>query len=344
MPSRTKLLRAAYGLVFSLVLATNAFGQELQISEKARAHFRAGVNLMQDPDGARYEEAYREFRAAYAESPSWKILGNLGIAAMKLERDGEAIEAFKKYLAEGGTQIEAEEKAQFERDLQTLQTSVGTVTLSSNPPGAAIIDQRDPVRGDAIVNGYGPLDGELTIGLHPGHHRIIARLSGYEDSVWEVDVRPGASDKHTFELKKPEPGTAGGGTTAGGTVTGPGGDTGATVMERPVPTAVFIGLAATGVFAIGAGVTGIMATSKKSDFEDANDGTDPAKADDLRKSGQTLNLVTDILLGGAVVAGGVTAVLYFSRPEVPAQRDAGRFRVTPLVGPNGAALSFAGQF
>ncbi len=57
----------------------------MPINDEARNHFNAGVNLIQDPDGPRYEEAYREFKAAYAAAPSWKILGNLGIAAMKLE-------------------------------------------------------------------------------------------------------------------------------------------------------------------------------------------------------------------------------------------------------------------
>ena len=62
------------------------------VSDAAKKHFQAGVDLLTDPDGARYEEALREFRAAYADSPSWKILSNLGLSAMKLERNGEAIE------------------------------------------------------------------------------------------------------------------------------------------------------------------------------------------------------------------------------------------------------------
>ncbi len=113
-------------------------------------------------------------------------------------------------------------------------------------------------------------------------------------------------------------------------------------MERPVPTAVFIGLAATGVLAVGAGVTGVMATGKKSDFDEANDGLDPDGAQEIADSGKTLNLVTDILLGGAVVAGAVTAVLYLNRPEVPAQRDA--LRVSPTVGQRGGGLFLSGRF
>src|SRR6186713_877066 len=111
--------RLGFGLVCSAwLLAAPAFA-DVQITEAARQHFKAGVNFMQDPDGARYEEAYREFTAAYAASPSWKILGNLGIASMKLERDGEAIGAFEKYLAGGQASLAPEEKEQFQRDLGT---------------------------------------------------------------------------------------------------------------------------------------------------------------------------------------------------------------------------------
>ncbi len=147
-------------------------------------HFNAGVNLIQDPDGPRYEEAYREFKAAYAAAPSWKILGNLGIAAMKLERDGEAIDAFKTYLAEGGDQLDPEEKGQVERDLSTLESGVVRLTLSSNPPGALLLDERFPASGNPIQNSYGPLNESAVIGLHPGRHRVTARLAGKKDSVW----------------------------------------------------------------------------------------------------------------------------------------------------------------
>ena len=86
------VLTACFLIAGSVALPVLA--QDVPISDEARAHFTTGVNLLQDPDGARYEEAYREFKEAYAESPSWKILGNLGICAMKLERDSEAISAF----------------------------------------------------------------------------------------------------------------------------------------------------------------------------------------------------------------------------------------------------------
>src|SRR6187549_2089823 len=144
--------RLGFGLVCSAwLLAAPAFA-DVQITEAARQHFKAGVNLMQDPDGARYEEAYREFSAAYADSPSWKILGNLGIAAMKLERDGEAIASFEKYLQEGAAALTPEESAQFQRDLDTLKAGVVRLTIDVNEPGATIIDERVPVAGSPVRN------------------------------------------------------------------------------------------------------------------------------------------------------------------------------------------------
>jgi hypothetical protein len=128
-------------------LSAPAAAADPPITERARAHFTAGVNLLQDPEGARYEEAYREFKAAYAESPSWKVLGNLGLTSMKLERDGEAIDAYERYLKEGGAELDADERAQIQRDLSTLKSSAVTLTLQSSPAGATITDERQAVQG-----------------------------------------------------------------------------------------------------------------------------------------------------------------------------------------------------
>jgi hypothetical protein len=78
--------RPLSALVFALLLgvALPARAEEVPISADARSHFTAGVNLLQDPDGAKYEAAYGEFKAAYQISPSWKILGNVAVAAWSI--------------------------------------------------------------------------------------------------------------------------------------------------------------------------------------------------------------------------------------------------------------------
>jgi hypothetical protein len=317
-----------------VLLAPSVRAQEGEINEQARAHFQAGVNSLQDPDGARYEEAYREFKAAYQSSPSWKILGNLGIAAMKLERDGEAIEAFQKYLAGGAASLAPEEREQFQRDLGTLQAGVVKLSIDVNVPGASISDERVPVTGSPVRNSYVPAGQHLEVGVRAGHHKITASAPGYEPAVWELEAVSGAAQAHTFELKRPVP------------VSGPGPGAGSSEVahgSRPTPTGVYVGLAATGAFAVGAGVMGALALGKKSDFEAANTGETVAKAKDLHDKVKTFNLVTDVLIGAAVVSAGVVTYLYVSRPTVDAPVT-GWLRLQPQVGLHSSSLQLEGAF
>lgn len=320
-------------LVGGALLLSGVAHADVPISDEARQSFTTGVNYMQDPDGAKYEDAYREFKAAYANSPSWKILGNLGIVAMKLERDGEAIEAFTKYLAEGGSTLESEERAQFERDLSTLRAGVVSLTITTTPAGAQIIDERVPAQGQAIRNIYEATTQPLRFGIHPGRHRITARLAGYADQTWDFDARSGATETRAFELVAVPAGP-----NATASVSGPRAD-----ASRPIPTSVYIGLAATGACAIGFAVTGILAKGKRDDFDEKNDGRDPSAAQDLHDSGKSLNLVADVFLGATIVAGGVSAILFATRPSVTTDRSR-NFRMRPVVGNRTGGVVVTGAF
>jgi hypothetical protein len=178
---------------------------EVKVSENASRRFSQGVRYLTSQDPGRYEKAYREFKAAYADSPSWKILGNLGIAAQELERDGEAIQAFEAYLEQGGKVLAADERKQFKEDLEVLRAGSSTVTIETQPEGAWIVDERLPETGEPIVNRYGPTSGKLELKVRAGRHRIVAQLNGYEDAVWEFSDPPGGASAHRFELELPRP-------------------------------------------------------------------------------------------------------------------------------------------
>jgi hypothetical protein len=111
--------------------------------------------------------------------------------------------------------------------------------------------------------------------------------------------------------------------------------------ERPVPTSVWVGLATTGALAVGAGVTGVIALGKKSDYESAN-GHDPARAKDLRDQTTTMNLVTDVLIGAAVVGAGITTYLYVRRPE--REQTGITLRLSPRASLQHTGLSLEGSF
>ena len=201
-------MMAGHGRWISGVLAaalalstTHGARADVPVSENANRRFSQGVRHLTSQDPGRYEKAYRAFKAAYADSPSWKILGNLGIAAHELERDGEAIDAFKAYLARGGKELSADERKQFEDDLQMLEDGYSTVTIETVPDGAWLIDERLPETGSPIVNRYGPTEGELRLRVRAGHHRVRAEINGYESDVWEFSDPPGGSSSHRFELR-----------------------------------------------------------------------------------------------------------------------------------------------
>ncbi len=328
------------------------------ISDEARQHFNAGVAYLQDPDGARYSEAYQEFLTAYAASPSWKILGNLGIAAMKLERDGEAVDAYTKYLQEGGADIDPAEREQMTRDMNTLKTSLAGLTLEAAPAGAVIIDERIPATGNPVVNRYGPLTGPTKIGVKSGKHRLTAQLDGYDPLVWELDAQPGADRPHTFQLKKTPPpsvGNAGGGVGADGSP-----------VDHPTSGLRIASYAALGVGVVGLAGGTFFSLSAKTKADEASNlcggnlsacalvegSPDANKVSQLNNdsgSNKTIGLI-GFGVGGVGIAAGITLFILSSgssshasnavTSHVAAAKPAPR--IIPWVGYNSAGV--VGQF
>jgi len=283
------------------LLPSWARAADVPISEEARTHFAAGVALLQDPKAPRYEEAYREFKAAYAASPSYKILGNLGLCAMKIERDQEAIDAYEKYLKDAGPDLTQAERDQAQRDLLTLKTGVVTVTVSSDPPGASIEDVRTPIEGNDVRNAYGQATAPLTLGLRRGHHVITARLEGYVDQRWEFEASGTTLPPHVFTMVKP----------AVTTVTPM-----ETTASRPLPTAAYISGAVTLGLATAGLVFGLAAVSAHNAFNSDNTGSNPSEAQSDKNRGQTFNIVADSCFGGAILGAALTTYFVLARPTV----------------------------
>jgi tetratricopeptide (TPR) repeat protein len=139
---KLRVLLTATSLLLGSFVATTAMAENnVTITDAARRHFNAGVSYLEDPSGAKYEEAYREFQLAYGESPSYKILNNLGLCALSMERDGEAIDAYERFLAQATeSDIPKDKRALMERDVATLKTSLVKITLSSTPAELTLTD------------------------------------------------------------------------------------------------------------------------------------------------------------------------------------------------------------
>jgi hypothetical protein len=302
-------LTIAVALATTMLFAGSAYAQ--QPEDEARAHFSAGVNLLRDPSRPRYDEAYAEFKQAYALKPAPSILGNMALCALKLERDQEAIDLYTKFLADSPN-LDPSEKEQVERDLSTLKVGLAKVNVTSNPAGAVVQDVRIPATGESITNIYGPITGTQEIGIRRGHHVMKARWPGGAEQVWELDVNGG--EAHVFDkpLEAENPAAAPQTNDAMPRTEAP--------PERPIPKSVYIAGLATAALGAGTVVTGILAVDARSRFDKVNDGTDPSEAEDLRSSGKTLNVVSDVLLVGTIIGAVATVYLYVTRPSVTATR------------------------
>jgi len=323
--------------------------QTVQITEKARELFGTGVRLLQDPDGARYEEAYQQFKAAYAESPSWKILGNLGFSAMKLERDAEAIQAFQGYLEQGGKELTKAERAQFQADLDTLSATAATVTISGAPAGTRVTDVRSPNSGSDIKNDYEvPEGGSLVLRVRPGAHRFSAQWGTQAAQTHELSVSAGGSHEVRFEEVKVEEVVVPVAAPAPAPQPLAPSDDG--FFQSPLPAYLSLGVGAVGV---GLGVVFLtQRSSALSDFDskfDAclesqacgpSDQTDMEDLDDKAASMGTLSVVSFGV--GAVGLGTGVALLLMNGKTEEGPKTATGVTVQPYASAN--ELGLWGQF
>jgi len=310
---------------------------EVHISENASRHFNEGVRYLTTQQADRYEKAYAEFQVAHLDSPSWKILGNLGIVAQALERDGEAIDAYRGYLEGGGKQLSAAERDQITGDLARLELGIATVTIQSSPEGAWIIDERLPEVGAPVLNRYGPSAGSLTLRLRAGHHRIHAELGGAVSEIWDLEASTGSRNSQTFELGRAHVPSE----TPVSAPPKPFEDQPETAETSNVPR--IFGYVSLGLGAVGVG-SGIYFLTQASDWKSTGNkqfqscgGVMPCTADDeaTKKEGQANTLALVSFIGaGAFVTTGVLLLLY--APDSDASQQASW---SPWVGPGEVGVS-----
>jgi hypothetical protein len=329
---------------------------DVQPSAESKEQFRLGVSLLQDPDGARYEEAFKAFMRAYRLSPSWKILGNLGLSAMKLERYTDGIAAYERYLAEGGAALDPAERQQIEKDLSVMKATSGTVTLLVTGASNVVVkDTRARSVGGPIVNSYEvPAGGRVVLAVAAGEHTLVAAGEGRSASL-DLNVEAGSSVQQTLTL------AGGAGSVSGGA--------GAAADESSAPSApastsaspstsdgssstlrtTGIVVGGVGVAAlIGGGITGFLGLGKKGDFDDRCPDKKCVYVSDAERSSiesdreaiETMETLTTALLigGGVLTAAGVTLYVVGG----PSSQESVSF--APSVAPGLAGLSARGAF
>lgn len=339
------------------LLSTGSAGAEEKISEEAKGYFRNGVELIQSSP-PNYQDAYYQFKLAYEKSGSWKVLGNLGLCALKMERDGEALDHYTNYLKGGGNDIDPEERKALERDSLLISGNSAVVNLTAATPDADVVDAR---AGSSVPpQAYKFAGTNLTLRLRAGTHTITATSSDGKSEKWEVVLSPGKTVDHRFDFAggaAAPPVAAPAGTPPPGGASQPtpvGSEPGPAATEEPkkgspLRLVGFIAAGVGGAALVGGVVTGLMAKSKDKKATDAcADKVCPTSAEKDFDSASSLATVTNVLFigGGVLAAAGVGLIIVGgkSSAENPKPASAPRLRLTPVAGSDGVGVFATGSF
>jgi hypothetical protein len=299
-----------------------------EATKEAGQRYERGLELYSEGD---YGLAVIEFERAYELVPNYRVLYNIGQVRIQLGRYAKAKKALEEYLEKGGDEIKQQRKDAVKSDLEMLAGRTALLTIITNEPGADIVL-------DSLVVGQSPLAGPLLVDA--GEHTLEVRKPGYYPKGSQVKLAGREETTVTVEITKVPEAKAG-----------------PTVVERiEAPVAkvdrapMWIAWAATGAFAVGAGVVGYFGMSKANDLESMRTdfGVSRKSLDDTKKSAQTLFIISDSLTAAAVVAGGVALYLTLTTsgskaaPKDQAPPSAPPPKVSLRVGPN--QLGLAGTF
>ncbi len=155
-------MRNIFALSVILAVTFYAFTTTAK-DDEASVRFKKGVQLFNE---GKNEEAVVEFQAAYDAKPSWKIMYNIGQCNASLKRYGMAIEAFEKYLAEGGDEVPPERQDEVLAQLGKLRQMVGYLNVKGEEGVEVYINK--------VLRGATPLSGS------------IIETAGIEHMIWLV--------------------------------------------------------------------------------------------------------------------------------------------------------------
>jgi hypothetical protein len=284
--------------------------------DQARVHFQRGTEFYRE---ANYDAALAEFSKAQQLAPNYRLLYNIGQVQAEQHDYVAAVRALTDYLAQGGAEVPEERRSQVQNEIASLKTKISELSVTSNVAGAE-------VSVDGVARGLLPLSAPLLVSA--GSRRVTLSKRGYgtvertitvtgeDQPKLDISLQPTSSLAPTKPIARPDEPR----------------------HESSSNLGVWLSVGASGGFAAGATIFGLMARSKNAELDDQL-GKYPLDADRVR--GLRSDLKRDAALcDGFAAASAVSAILavYFivsgsSRSEQRASRH------TRLVGqPNGLAL------
>jgi len=300
-------------------------------TNEARERFQRGVALYREGS---FDAALAEFRRAYEIAPNYRILYNLAQVQVERHDSVAALTLFGQYLQQGGNELDAERRAQVERDMQSLRGRVADLTVECNVVGAQLSI-------DGVEAGTLPLAGPIQV--NSGVRQIAVAKPGYQSVSRSLTIA-GAQPLRLALTLQPLDGRTATGVPA---ATTPASQTNAQHSQGGLSAPFWVSAVATGVFA-GAAVTfGVVTANKNQQLDDELNRfpMDPQAVENARQAVKTNALLTDVFTGASIV--GAVATVYFGltssgSKESPPPKAARADRLQ--LGTSGSTLVLSGRF
>jgi hypothetical protein len=293
--SRSLLLVALAGAAFGGVGTVGVRVAHAEPSaaavKEAGKHFQRGVALYTEAD---YHAALVEFRRAYEIAPNAAVLYNIGEAYFQLQNYAAALITLQRYLNESGQA--AAHRREVEQTLDTLQTRVGKVAVTTSVPDCDVLVDDEPA-------GRTPLAEPVLVSI--GRRKITVVHEGRAPEVRYVSVAAGDTVPLSVAIGEPSSNAK--------PLANP-----ASPSNEPKSdgkgwiTAGWVATGVLGATALGTGVAAYIESRKLQDLRDTF-GTSHSELDSKSNTVSRLALISDITLVGAVAVGGVTFFVARSR-------------------------------
>lgn len=278
--------------------------------EEGRTHYKKGSELFKATD---FRAALVEFNRAYALAPSYRIQFAIGQTCAELQDYACATKAFQRCLAEGGTKNQ-DVRTTSESEIKRLRSLVANVRVVVNLPGAE-------VSVDDVSVGTSPLAEPVLVSA--GRRKISAVKAPLAPITNVVDIAGGDTIDLKLDLVE-----------ASGAPPPPSPPASDHPAEGPSRTPFWIGVGATGLLTVATVTFGVLSLKAKSDLDGTvgRFGVAPDDVDRARSKLDTLALVTDLVGGAAIVAAGVTGVLFFTTKPKADAADAANVKSAAQIG------------
>lgn len=258
--------------------------------KEAAERYQRGLSIYAEGE---YLLALVEFERAYQLAPNYRVLYNIGQVRIQLGRYSKALEALQEYLKQGGDEINPDRREAVMNDLKMLGERTAKLRITINEPGADI-------SLDGVNIGVAPLAEPIVVDA--GEHTVEVRKGGFYDKSSFVTVAGREEAEVKLDMVQMPP---------SGVVER---HTDRYVEPKADRSMMWIGWAATGTLAVGAGVVGYLGVTKANDLESMRTdyGVTKNQLDETRNSARTLFMISDIAGAAAVLAGGISLYLTLS--------------------------------